>query len=267
MILNKILAFKRQEVTERKQHLDEDGLIARLETMEDIPRGFFRALRRKVSAAQPAVIAEIKRATPHAGIIREDFDAAEIAQQYVAHGAACLSVVTDKKFFMGNDIFLRHARHGTDVPVMRRDFIIDRYQIVESRVFGADAVLLTVAALSDADLREYTLLAHDLGMDVVVQVHDEEEFNRALRLPVRAICVNNRNLDDFRVNLEMSVRLQALLPADYLLISEGGIAQYEDIRYLQEHGVQAFLAGTSLMAAAQPGIALANLMGDNKHGE
>lgn len=265
-ILDNILAFKRQEVAERKQYLDEDALIARLEAVEEHPRGFFRALRDKAASGKAAVIAEIKRASPSAGVIREDFDPVQIARQYAAHDAACLSVLTDKKFFMGNDIYLRQVRQAVDLPVLRKDFIVDRYQILESRVLGADAVLLIVAALSDEALSEYTLLAHDLGMDVLVEVHDEQEFDRALQLPVRVIGVNNRNLHDFSIDLEISVRLQARLPADYILVSESGIRDHNDIQYLQQKGIQAFLVGSSLMKQPDPGEALASLMGENTHG-
>ncbi|MDO5091346.1 MAG: indole-3-glycerol phosphate synthase TrpC [Cardiobacteriaceae bacterium] len=265
--LDNILAFKRQEVAERKRHLDEDALVARLETMGDSPRGFFAALRERAAGGKAAMIAEILRAAPYSGVLREDFDAAAIARQLAANGATCLSVLTDKKFFMGNDIYLRQVRQATNLPVLRKDFIVDSYQVVESRVLGADAIWLIVAALSDDALREYTLLAHDLGMDVLAEVSDEAELERALQLPLRTIAANNRRAPDFAVDLDFSARVQARLPGDYLLVSEHGLRSHDDIRALQEKGVQAFLAGGVLMQENDPGAALGKLMGGDKHGE
>lgn len=264
--LDNILAFKRQEVEERKRHLDEGALVARLETMGDTPRGFFRALRERAASGKAAIIAEILRASPDAGLLRENFEPAAIAGTFAAHGATCLSVLTDKKFFMGNDIYLRQVRQAVDLPVLRKEFIVDRYQVVESRVLGADAIWLIVAALSDEALREYTLLAHDLGMDVLAEVADEAELERALHLPLRTIAANNRNPHDRTVNLDVAARIQAQLPTDYLLVSEHGLRANDDIRRLQEKGVQAFLVGSTLMQEDDPGLALGKLLEGERHG-
>lgn len=264
--LDNILAFKRQEVEERKRHLDEDTLVARLETMGDTPRGFFRALRERAASGRAAIIAEIMRASPDAGILREDFDPAAIGRELATHGATCLSVLTDKKFFMGNDIYLRQVRQAVDLPVLRKEFIVDRYQVVESRVLGADAIWLIVAALPDEALREYTLLAHDLGMDVLAEVSDEAELERALQLPLRTIAANNRSPHDFTVDLDVAARIQAKLPTDYLLVSEHGLRGNEDIHRLQEKGVQAFLVGSTLMKESDPAPALEKLLEGEKYG-
>ena len=259
-ILDKILAFKHREVAEKKTHLSEKTLLSRLESLEDAPRGFFHALHAKAAHTHAAVIAEIKRASPSAGIIRADFDPVTIARQYAAHGAACLSVLTDKEFFQGDDAYIAQVRAAVSLPVLRKDFIVDPYQILEARVLGADAILLIVAALNDDELVDFTRTAHDLGMDVLVEVHDEAEFDRALKLPLRVIGVNNRNLHDFSIDLDISKRLQARLPKDYLLVSESGIQHHDDVRRLQEAGVHAFLVGGSLMAQKDPGLALQALL-------
>lgn len=259
-ILDKILAVKHQEVAELKKRHNEAALLAQLDDLKDAPRGFFAALRHTMESGGPAVIAEVKRASPSAGIIRQDFDPVQIARQYAANGATCLSVLTDKPFFQGDDVYLQEIRAAVDLPLLRKDFIVDEYQILQARVLGADAVLLIVAALSDAQLMDYTILAHDLGMDVLVEVHDEAELDRALPLPLTMVGVNNRNLHDFSVDLQTSVRLMARLPKDYILVSESGICHHDDIRYLQDAGIGAFLVGGSLMAKADPGAALRNLI-------
>lgn len=255
-ILDKILAVKHEEVAAYKKHAHEAALLAQLDELEDAPRGFFAALQHKARQGQAAVIAEVKRASPSAGVIRQDFDPVWIARRYAEHGAACLSVLTDRRFFQGDDAYLRAIRAEVNLPLLRKDFVVDGYQVLQARVLGADAILLIVAALSDAQLMDYTQMAHELGMDVLVEVHDEAEFERALQLPVRVIGVNNRNLHDFSVDLQTSVRLQARLPAGYLLVSESGIRHHDDIRYLQDLGVQAFLVGSTLMAQDDPGAAL-----------
>lgn len=266
-ILQKILAVKHQEVAECKRTLNQAALLRRLtDTADYKTRGFFDALHAKAAGGEAAVIAEVKRASPSAGIIREDFDPQWIARRYAQSGAACLSVLTDKPFFQGDDAYLRTIRAEVDIPLLRKDFIVDEYQVLQSRLLGADAVLLIAAALSDGQLMDYTILAQELGMDVLVEVHDEAELARALKLPVRMVGVNNRNLHDFSVDLQTSVRLRALLPDDYLLVSESGIRNHEDIRYLQGLGVQAFLVGGSLMAQADPGAALQTLMTGGRYG-
>ena len=259
-ILDKILAFKRQEVAEYKKQLNQAALLAKLDTLEDAPRGFFAALQSRIEKGEAAVIAEVKRASPSAGVIRENFDPVQIARQYAANGAACLSVLTDKQFFMGDDAYLQDIRKAVALPLLRKDFIIDEYQVLQARILGADAVLLIVAALSDDQLVDYTILAHELNMDVLVEVHDEAELERAMKLPLRMVGVNNRNLHDFSVDLQTSVRLLARLPAGYILVSESGIRTHEDIRYLQDMGVGAFLVGGSLMAENDPGEALHRLL-------
>ena len=259
-ILQEIVAHKRSEVAARqKQHLIRSQ-IDEISQFNDLPRGFIQALAQRVANKQPAVIAEVKRASPSQGIIAHNFDPVTAAKSYAANGAACLSVLTDEKYFQGHDEYLRQVRSAVDLPVLRKEFIVDQYQIAESRLLGADAILLIVAVLDDATLRDFTLMAHDLGMDVLVEVHDEHEFERALKLPVGAIGVNNRDLRDFSVNLQTSVDLAGRLPEGQFLISESGIATQEDIALLQSANIYSYLIGGSLMAHAEPGLALAKLL-------
>ena len=194
------------------------------------------------------------------GVIRASFDPGAIAESYAAAGATCLSVLTDEKYFQGSGHYLRLIRAAVGLPLLRKDFIVDEYQIVEARALGADAILLIVAALSDAELAAFTRLAHDLGLDVLVEVHDEAECARALQLPLRVIGVNNRNLHDFSVSLDTSRRIKTMLPADYLLVSESGIHTRADIEALQADGIHAFLVGGALMQADDPGVALSALL-------
>ena len=194
------------------------------------------------------------------GVIRASFDPVAIAESYAAAGATCLSVLTVEKYFQGSGHYLRLFRAAVGLPLLRKDFIVDEYQIVEARALGADAILLIVAALSDAELAAFTRLAHDLGLDVLVEVHDEAECARALQLPLRVIGVNNRNLHDFSVSLDTSRRIKTMLPADYLLVSESGIHTRADIEALQADGIHAFLVGGALMQADDPGVALSALL-------
>ena len=259
-ILDDILAHKRQEVAAQKQRVDMDTLVANISASNDTPRGFMKALQARVAIGGTAVIAEVKKASPSMGVIRASFDPIGIAESYAAAGATCLSVLTDEKYFQGSGHYLRLVRAAVGLPLLRKDFIVDEYQIVEARALGADAILLIVAALSDAELATFTRLAHDLGLDVLVEVHDEAECARALQLPLRVIGVNNRNLHDFSVSLDTSRRIQAMLPADYLLVSESGIHTRADIEALQADGIHAFLVGGALMQADDPGVALSALL-------
>ena len=259
-ILDDILAHKRQEVAAQKQRVDMDTLVANISASNDTPRGFMKALQARVAIGGTAVIAEVKKASPSMGVIRASFDPVAIAESYAAAGATCLSVLTDEKYFQGSGHYLRLVRAAVGLPLLRKDFIVDEYQIVEARALGADAILLIVAALSDVELAAFTRLAHDLGLDVLVEVHDEAECARALQLPLRVIGVNNRNLHDFSVSLDTSRRIKTMLPADYLLVSESGIHTRADIEALQAEGIHAFLVGGALMQADDPGVALSALL-------
>ena len=259
-ILDDILAHKRQEVAAQKQRVDMDTLVANISASNDVPRGFMKALQARVAIGGTAVIAEVKKTSPSMGVIRASFDPVAIAESYAAAGATCLSVLTDEKYFQGSGHYLRLVRAAVGLPLLRKDFIVDEYQIVEARALGADAILLIVAALSDAELAAFTRLAHDLGLDVLVEVHDEAECARALQLPLRVIGVNNRNLHDFSVSLDTSRRIKTMLPADYLLVSESGIHTRADIEALQADGIHAFLVGGALMQADDPGVALSALL-------
>lgn len=259
-ILDDILAHKRQEVAAQKQRVDMDTLVANISASNDVPRGFMKALQARVAIGGTAVIAEVKKASPSMGVIRASFDPVAIAESYAAAGATCLSVLTDEKYFQGSGHYLRLVRAAVGLPLLRKDFIVDEYQIVEARALGADAILLIVAALSDAELAAFTRLAHDLGLDVLVEVHDEAECERALKLPLRVIGVNNRNLHDFSVSLDTTRRIKAMVPPDYLVVSESGIHTRADIDALQTDGVSAFLVGGALMQADDPGAALAALL-------
>ena len=259
-ILDDILAHKRQEVAAQKQRVDMDTLVANISASNDVPRGFMKALQARVAIGGTAVIAEVKKASPSMGVIRASFDPVAIAESYAAAGATCLSVLTDEKYFQGSGRYLRLIRAAVGLPLLRKDFIVDEYQIVEARALGADAILLIVAALSDDELAAFTRLAHDLGLDVLVEVHDEAECERALKLPLRVIGVNNRNLHDFSVSLDTTRRIKAMVPPDYLVVSESGIHTRADIDALQTDGVSAFLVGGALMQADDPGAALAALL-------
>jgi indole-3-glycerol phosphate synthase len=257
-ILNRILARKAEEVAERRARLPEAELIARI---ADLPgtRGFAAAIEAKIDAGLPAVIAEVKKASPSKGLIRTDFDPAAIARSYAAAGAACLSVLTDSDFFQGSEAFLQQAREACSLPVLRKDFIIDAYQVYEARAIGADCVLLIVSALDDDVLLQLSLLAAELDLDVLCEVHDEEELERALALPVPLIGVNNRNLRSFETSLETSLALQELVEYDRVLVAESGIHTPEDVARLREGGIQAFLVGEAFMRAEDPGAELRRL--------
>jgi indole-3-glycerol phosphate synthase len=259
-ILNKIIAVKREEIAEA---INRKPLPAMRKDAESrvLTRDFVGALRSKIAAGQAAVIAEIKKASPSKGVLRADFIPADIAQSYAEHGAACLSVLTDKQFFQGSIDYLKQARASCGLPVLRKDFIIDAYQVYESRVMGADCILLIAACLDDAQMKSFEALAFSLDMAVLVEVHDGVELERALKLKTPLIGINNRNLNSFEVSLDTTLGLVGQLPAERLLISESGIATADDVQRLRRAKVNAFLVGEAFMRAEEPGEALQRLFG------
>jgi indole-3-glycerol phosphate synthase len=224
-----------------------------------LTRDFEGAMRAKLAAGQAAVIAEIKKASPSKGVLRADFIPADIAQSYAEHGAACLSVLTDKQFFQGSVDFLKQARASCDLPVLRKDFMVDPYQIYEARAMGADAILLIAACLDDAQMADMEAVARRLDMAVLVEVHDRAELDRALKLKTRLVGVNNRNLKTFEVSLQTTLDLLPHVPADRLLVTESGILSADDVKRMREAQVNAFLVGEAFMRADEPGEALAKL--------
>ena len=257
-ILKKIVHRKVEEVRARSARRPQSELIAALADAGPV-RGFAAALAAKVAAGQPAVIAEIKKASPSKGLLREDFRPAEIAASYARAGAACLSVLTDVDFFQGRDAYLVEARAACALPVIRKDFIIDPYQVHEARAMGADCILLIAACLDDARLSELNALAEEIGLDVLVEVHDAEELERALAVPGRLIGINNRNLRTFEVSLETTLGLLSAVPADRVLVTESGILAREDVARMRSQGVDSFLVGEAFMRAPDPGAELARL--------
>jgi len=225
------------------------------------PRGFERALRAKIAAGRPAVIAEIKKASPSKGVLRESFDPPAIAASYERVGAACLSVLTDRPFFQGDPEYLIGARNACSLPVLRKEFIIDEYQVAESRALGADAILLIVAALEDAQMAALEAAARAYGMDVLVEVHDGGELDRALKLSTPLIGINNRNLRNFSVTLDTTLNLLARVPPTRLVVTESGILVRRDVALMRSRGVQAFLVGEAFMRAPDPGAAFTALFG------
>lgn len=254
-ILTAILRRKAEEVAERSQVLDVKALSVQIAHAPP-PRGFLARLQADVAAGRPAVIAEVKRASPSKGIIREQFDPAAIAKSYEAGGASCLSVLTDRDFFQGSEVYLQQARAACQLPVLRKDFVIDPYQLYEARALGADCVLLIAAALGDTLMLELYLLARDLGLDVLVEVHDEEEVERALALKPQLLGVNNRNLRTFETDIQTTLRLKERVPADCLLVTESGIHLPAEVGFMRANGVHAFLVGESMMRASEPGAKL-----------
>ena len=259
-ILKKIMARKATEVGERRQRLPLAALESRLASSSPV-RGFAEALLAKVAAGQAAVIAEIKKASPSKGVLRHDFHSAEIALSYERGGAACLSVLTDLDFFQGSDAYLRHARAACALPVLRKDFILDAYQVVEARVLEADAILLIAACLDEPQLRDLNHLARELGMDVLIEVHDRVELERALSLPGRLIGINNRDLRSFEVSLNTTLDLLEAIPAERLVVTESGIQGIADVALMRAKGVNAFLVGEAFMRAVDPGEQLHRLFG------
>ena len=257
-ILERILARKGEEIRERGARVTLEELRARA-VRTGPPRGFAAALRRRIAAGSPAVIAEVKKASPSKGVMRADFRPAEIARSYELAGAACLSVLTDVDFFQGADAYLQAARNACALPVLRKDFTIDVYQVYEARVLGADCILLIVAALDDEQLRGLAELARELGMDVLVEAHDAAELERALTTSASLIGINNRNLRTFETTLDTTLQLQERVPADRLLITESGIHTHADVTRMRAAGIHAFLVGEAFMRAADPGTELRRL--------
>jgi len=257
-ILQRILVRKTEEIAEREARLPLDELAARCADLPDT-RGFAAAMEARIDDGDPAVIAEVKKASPSKGVIRDDFDPARIAKAYAKAGAACLSVLTDKDFFQGSEAFLKAAREACTLPVLRKDFTVAPYQVYESRVIGADCILLIVAALEDDALLELALLAAELGMDVLVEVHDADELDRALAVPASLIGINNRNLRTFRTSIDTSMDLRDTVPYDRILVSESGIRSPEDVERLREAGIEGFLVGEAFMRAPDPGAELKRL--------
>jgi indole-3-glycerol phosphate synthase len=263
-VLRKILARKRDEVAERRQQVPLATLEAQLRRSAAVPRGFLASLRARIASGNAAVIAEIKKASPSKGVLRADFRPAEIAASYQRGGAACLSVLTDIDFFQGADAYLQQARDGCSLPVLRKDFNVDPYQLFEARALGADAILLIVSALEDAELAELSRLARRLELDVLVEVHDGEELERALRTDAPLIGINNRSLRTFEVSLDTTLRLLPEVPANRLLVTESGILTPADVARMRSQQVHAFLVGEAFMRAEDPGRELARLFGESK---
>jgi indole-3-glycerol phosphate synthase len=257
-ILNKILARKAEEIADRRARVSLDALQRHAATASPA-RGFVTAIKKKIAAGQAAVIAEIKKASPSKGLLRADFRPAEIAKSYEAGGATCLSVLTDIDFFQGADEYLQQARAACSLPVLRKDFTIDSWQVVEARALGADCILLIVAALSDLQLAELTATAKQQGLDVLVEVHDAVELDRALRLDTSLIGINNRNLRTFETRLETTLDLLGGIPGDRIVVTESGIHAPANVARLRAAGVNAFLVGEAFMKAADPGAKLKEL--------
>jgi len=260
-ILQRIVAVKREEVVAGRARRSLASWRAEAESAEcraDL-RDFEGVLRARIAAGQSAVVAEIKKASPSKGVLREDFVPAQIAASYAKHGAACLSVLTDERFFQGHADYLGQARNASPLPALRKDFLVDEYQVVEARALAADCILLIAACLDDALMADLEACASALGMAVLVEVHDGEELERALRLKTPLVGVNNRNLRSFEVSLQTTLDLQARVPAGRLLVTESGIQSRADVRLMREAGIHAFLVGEAFMRAADPGAALAEL--------
>jgi indole-3-glycerol phosphate synthase len=257
-ILDTILARKVEEVAQRSRTRSLADLRA-IAGDQAPTRSFVAAIQRRLDAGGAAVIAEVKKASPSKGVIRKDFDPAAIARSYEAGGAACLSVLTDIDFFQGSDAYLEAARRACTLPVLRKDFVIDPYQVHEARAIGADCILLIVAALDDGPLVEMSNLAMELGMDVLVEVHDIDELERALQTGCALVGVNNRNLRTFNVSLDTTLALKDAVPRDRILVTESGIASQADVARMRAAGIDTFLVGESFMRAPDPGAALQQL--------
>lgn len=257
-ILENIVARKYQEVKENRAQISLDELH-RLAAKANDPRGFAQALRQRAAAKTPAVIAEVKKASPSKGVIRENFNPAEIAASYQQGGAACLSVLTDIDYFQGSPEYLQQARAACDLPVIRKDFLVDPYQVVEARAMAADCVLLIVASLEDGQMAELNATAVELGLDVLVEVHDGAELDRALKLDTPLVGINNRNLHDFEVSLSTTLELLPQIPSDRLAVTESGILTRADVQLMLDNDVYSFLVGEAFMRAEDPGTELKRL--------
>ncbi len=261
-ILNKILAVKADEVSAASKYRSLASLRADVEADAGLRaglRGFEASLRKNIGAGRAGVIAEVKKASPSKGVLREDFRPANIAESYARHGAACLSVLTDKHFFQGSPEFLQQARAACDIPVLRKDFMVDMYQVYEARAMGADAILLIVAALDHGLMSEMEACAMELGMDVLVEVHDGDELTAALNLRTALFGINNRNLRTFETSLQTTVDLLPRVPPDRLVVTESGIMAPVDVKRMRDANVHAFLVGEAFMRAPDPGVELARL--------
>lgn len=262
-ILDKIVATKKLEIAaevkkislaNHRQQAEENNRDAVFK-----PRGFIAAIEQKIAAGKAGVITEIKKASPSKGILRENFQPREIARTYEKNGAACLSVLTDKEYFQGANAYLEMARAACNIPVLRKDFTIDPYQVYEARAIGADAILLIIACLELNQMKELEACAHELGLDVLVEVHNADELERALELKTPLLGINNRNLKTFEVTLQTTLSLLSLVPADKILVTESGIMTRADVQLMQDHQVNAFLVGETFMRATDPGLALSEL--------
>jgi len=257
-ILNTILQRKSEEIAERSENVSMQEMIKRAQVADPV-RGFIAAIEKRIANEQSAVIAEIKKASPSKGILRENFDPAAIARSYEQHGAACLSVLTDRDFFQGGEDYLQQARKACSLPVIRKDFIIDPYQVFEARAINADCILLIVAALDDGSLQALLDQAHELQMDVLMEVHDDAELERALETGARLIGINNRNLRTFETSLSTTIDMLDKIPADRIVVTESGIHTVQDVQLMREHDVNTFLVGEAFMKADEPGEKLAEL--------
>ncbi|OUD13253.1 indole-3-glycerol phosphate synthase TrpC [Thioflexithrix psekupsensis] len=257
-ILQKILQRKAEEIAARSEKITLKTLRSQIEDLAP-PRGFFHALETQRTAQRAGIIAEIKKASPSKGLLRDPFYPDQLASNYQQYGATCLSVLTDQDFFQGHDDYLRQARAACQLPVLRKDFMIDDYQIYESRVLGADCILLIISALGEALLHDLAGLALDLGMDVLVEVHDHEELERALTLKIPFIGINNRDLRTFNVSLQTTLDLLKYIPNTHLVVTESGIHQSTDVQLMLNAGVSTFLIGETFMRAENPGLALSQL--------
>ena len=262
-ILDKIVATKKIEIAHnlKKISLGNQREIAESNNQDTLlkPRGFIRAIENKISAGKAGVITEIKKASPSKGILRENFQPAAIAQSYEKHGAACLSVLTDVDYFQGSNAYLQEARASCSIPVLRKDFTIDPYQIYEARAIGADAILLIVACLELNQMKELEVCAHELGLDVLVEVHNAPELEQALELKTRLLGINNRNLKTFEVTLQTTLSLLPMVPKDKILVTESGILGSADVQLMRDKQINAFLVGEAFMRASDPGVALSEL--------
>ncbi|MPQ77390.1 indole-3-glycerol phosphate synthase TrpC [Hydrogenovibrio sp. JE_KL2] len=257
-ILKKIIFRKLEEIQEGCEKISLREMKQKAMMMPQA-KGFAGALQAKLDQGKSAVIAEIKKASPSKGVLRDPFEPVEIAKSYQAHGAACLSVLTDRDFFQGGNEYLQAVREAVDLPIIRKDFIVDDYQVYEARAIGADCILLIAAAIGDAQMYELTQTALQLGMDVLVEVHNEEEMERALQLPLPMIGINNRDLHTFDVSLETTFRMLEMIPDNRIVVTESGILAPGDVAQMREHNVNSFLVGEAFMRADNPGEKLAEL--------
>ncbi len=251
-ILKKILVKKSEEISRRQLRMSISNL-QEIATDTERPRGFQRALQGRVLQKKPAIIAEIKKASPSKGVIRADFNPVDIGRDYALHGATCLSVLTDKEFFQGAEVYLQMVREACPLPVLRKDFMIDPYQIYEARALGADCILLIVAALADSQMQELSEVAKEQGMDVLVEAHDRQELERALHIDTPLIGINNRDLRSFETSLQTTLELKGMLPEERIIITESGIHTKQDVQLMLENAVYTFLIGEAFMKADSPG--------------